>query len=260
LCGALSPYIKNYSPDFQFIKKQVDSFFDIIGYVGVIDISGGEPLSVQDLLCDLLNLLGSHYKNRYNKVRIFTNGTIVPNDKLCEIMSTTPNFYVTLDDYGIHSTKLKQIAAKLKNYDVDFIIRDYAEEIHCGGWVDLLDMSLKNNDDEAQILYKNCAIPQKCGCCLELFNGICTPCSVVAARYICGEIDAASEDIIDLSADTDEMYTKLQNLISIDRQHAFESCRYCNGGMCDSSKRFKPAQQAAKSEIEQFISKYSMRM
>ena len=124
--------------------------------------------------------------------------------------------------------------------------------------MDQRDIAYKNrdlNDDIA--LFGKCAIPQKLGCCLELLNGIISPCSVAAARYICGDTDKTGDDIIDLNDDKIKMRKKLHGLLTA---KMFESCRYCDGGLSDDARRFVPAEQATMEDIVSFKKRHKMIM
>lgn len=265
LCGALAPYIENYNPSVSFLKKEIDAFFQIVDLTGIIDISGGEPMirtnAIDFALGDILYYLVEQYGNRFKKLRIFTNGTIIPNAEICKVfheISLKKPFSITIDNYGVHSPHVEAIAEQLYTYHVEYDIRDYSKDIHCGGWVDLRDISLKYPaPQDAKELFSKCAIPQKLGCCLELMDGVLSPCSVAAARYLCGESDKNSADILDLFADPEQMRKKLQQILTADY---FPSCHYCIGGLSDESKRVIPAEQATDKEITAWKQTYNMRL
>ena len=107
-------------------------------------------------------------------------------------------------------------------------------------------------------MYASCAVPQQLGCCLELLDGMMSPCSVAAARYICGAADKTDADIIDLfSEDKDGARDKLARILSAD---CFRSCYYCAAGLSDNVPRYRPAEQASIDEIKQFRSNHLMRL
>lgn len=265
LCGALSPYIENYHPTIDFLRREVDAFFRIVDKTGIIDISGGEPMlranSTDFVLGELLQYLADHYSGRFEHLRIFTNGTVVPGQEICNLIShinKKQSFSITVDHYGKYSAQVKETVKRLKDAQIDFVVRDYFNDVHCGGWVDLRDISLKNPESEqAKKLYEKCAIPQKLGCCLELMDGIMSPCSVAAARYLCGESEKDEADIIDLFDDERKMQEKLRMLLSAD---CFPSCHYCVGGLSDDSIRVTPAEQATAGDIQAWKEQYNMRV
>lgn len=263
LCGALAPYIESYHPDFAFLKGEIDGFFRIVDKTGLIDISGGEPLlrgvKGDFALGETLLYLVNHYGDRFERLRIFTNGTIVPEDALCDVFQQTSAkkpFSINIDDYGKYSANVVPISQKLSAYGISYTVRDYSHDIHCGGWVDLRDISLKNNPEAAKKIFSKCAIPQKLGCCLELLDGMMSPCSVAASRYLCGQAEKTDEDIIDLQGDPLEMRKKLLRILSAPY---FPSCLYCAGGMSEESERCIPAEQATPFEIKMWRQKHAMR-
>ena len=265
LCGALAPYIENYHPSVEFLKKEIDAFFHIVSRTGIIDISGGEPMlrttPTDFALGDILRYLVEAYGERFNKLRIFTNGTIIPNANICKVfheISLKKPFSITVDHYGIHSPHVNAISRRLLEYQIEHDIRDYSHDIHCGGWVDLRDISLKYpNRQDAKMLFSKCAIPQKLGCCLELMDGILSPCSVAASRYLCGEANTTDADILDLFADSTQMREKLYRILTAEY---FPSCHYCVGGLSDDSQRVIPAEQATDEEILAWRQAYKMRL
>lgn len=265
LCGALAPYVENYHPPVEFLKKEIDAFFKIVDKTGIIDISGGEPLlrtTVSDFaLGEILLYLIENYGDRFDYLRIFTNGTIVPGERICKVFREVrkkKSFTITVDNYGKYSSKVKSIASRLEMEQIDYIIRDYSENVHCGGWVDLRDISLKHIEiADAKNLFAKCAIPQKLGCCFELMDGIISPCSVAAGRYLCGEAGKEDAEIIDLFAKHTEMKRKLLEIFEADY---FPSCHYCVGGLSDDSERVVPAEQATDEEIREWREKYTMRV
>lgn len=265
LCGALAPYIEHYHPPIAYLKAEIDSFFNVVERVNIIDISGGEPMlrtSLSDfVLGEILLYITDCYNERFKHLRIFTNGTIVPSKEICDVfrtVSSRTSFSITIDNYGKHSPNTQKIAACLEATKVKYDIRDYSEDIHCGGWVDLRDISLKYPEiEDAKRLFSKCAIPQKLGCCLELMDGIISPCSVAAARYLCGKAEKSDTDIVDLFADREEVYAKLKYLLNAEY---FPSCHYCVGGLSDDSERVVPAEQATYEDILEWKQRYDMRM
>lgn len=264
LCGALAPYIENYHPDVAFLKAEVDAFFKIVDKTGIVDISGGEPFmrgTSQDFaLGEIILYLSREYQNRFEHLRIFTNATVVPTKELCQAfreVSDSVSFSITIDDYGVHSPKVREISELLKEFQIRHDIRDYSSEIHCGGWVDLRDISNNHDHATAKELYEQCAIPQKLGCCLEMLDGILSPCSVAASRYICGKAEKQDPDIVDLFMDTELAKEKLKTIL---QSECFTSCHFCNGGMADDSPRYLPAEQASEEEIIEFKKNHKMRL
>ena len=265
LCGALAPYVEHYHPNVDYLKSEIDSFFDVVEKVNIIDISGGEPMirtSHSDFaLGEILLYITECYKGRFEHLRVFTNGTIVPGKEISDVfrlVSERTSFSITIDNYGKYSPKTQEIADCLKEANVRYDIRDYSNDIHCGGWVDLRDISLKYPEvEDAKRLFSKCAIPQKLGCCLELMDGIISPCSVAAGRYLCGKAEKEDKDIVDLFAGREEVYKKLKDILCAEY---FPSCHYCVGGLSDDSERVVPAEQATNEDILEWKQKYDMRM
>lgn len=139
LCSNYSPYVpldlRRYP--LQVCTKAIDKFFQIITYVGIFTISGGEPLLHPNLF-ELLEHL-QNYSLNIGEVQVVTNGTLVPSQKILEpLKQWGQKAFLIVDNYGAElSTKIKEIDMLLANENIRHTIRNYTiSDPHCGGWVD----------------------------------------------------------------------------------------------------------------------------
>lgn len=253
-CSILSPYLKEaYNPSFETLKRNTEALLRIVDKVEFVNITGGEPLlrSADSTLVSTLDYLSVLPVEKLEKIRIYTSGTIVPSDALCEEIvriSAKKTFWFEIDDYGKLSVKLDELIDKLKFYDIKYNVRDYSKDLYFGGWVDLRHTNEKKRDvKSAKELFNKCS----CGevLCVGFINGVILACPATCVRYMCGEIDKDHIEVIDLFGDRKQMRKKWINLSNA---AVFESCIYCPEGVCKDSKRFTPAEQVTKEEIEEY--------
>ncbi len=251
LCAAYSPYHnKKTTVGIEDLKKILVRYFNITDFVEQLGITGGEPMLHPDLP-ELFEEIYT-YLSRIGEVRIFTNGTIIPDQKLiCVLKKYGPKFSFLIDDYGAHlSTKIPEIVKVLDENGIAYVVRDYcSESLHCGGWVDFGDVREKKHSyDEAKELYSKCAFPNKLHFCFTIYGGIMRPCGPIGRRLSLGLPVSENEyvDILDDSLSIEEQKVKIRNIYNASY---FETCAYCNG-LCDDSERFKPAEQLTAEEIQ----------
>lgn len=259
-CSMLSPYLKgSYNPSFETLKHSTEALFRFADKVEFINITGGEPLlrEADSMLANLLDYLSGLPIDKLEKIRIYTSGTIVPSDKFCEEIvriASKKTFWFEIDDYGKHSVKLSELTAKLEFYKIKYNVRDYSKNLYFDGWVDFRHTNdKKRNGKSAKELYEKCACSGISG--IGFINGVIVACPATYVRYMCGEIDSDHAEVIDLLRDkgSKEKWTDLSN------SAFFESCIYCPSGICKNSKRYMPAEQVTKEEIEEYCCVRQMR-
>lgn len=267
-CGAVVPYCtSSYNPSVDYLKSEIDSVFNIIDRAESFILCGGEPflraVGGDTALGEIIAYLCEEYADNFEEILFITSGTTVPNDFTCEFLkriSSVKPIRVVIDDYGKHSFKLHEVDKKLRIYGLEPEIRDYAVDIHCGGWRDAypLDAGSIHNYEYSQKLFEKCAVPHKLGYCIVARSGIMTFCSTTDVRFLCSQIDKSHEDIIDLHGDREIMREKVKRILSM--SEPLETCMWCKDGLSDETKRIIPAQQATLEEIKEFQNKYEMRL
>jgi hypothetical protein len=238
------------------LKSDIDSFFRIVDKTITIEISGGEPFICTTKknfsLGQVLDYICHKYPTRFDKIRIFTNGTIPPNDDICEVFQRINKpLHILIDDYGILPEKLLETVEKLKSIGLSHSIRDYKNDLHCEGWIDFINVSLKHDKTAANEVFNKCAVSKHLGAYNSIIDGMLAVCCPIPVnRYLHGEIEKDHVDVIDLHGDKEKMRKKLASII--DAKQPFDSCSYCSGGYSKDSERFIPAQQATENEISEY--------
>lgn len=248
LCGMSVPYMRSEERAFSLeeIQKSIDRYFEIVSRVKTVTISGGEPL-LFPRLAEVIHYI-KKYEDRADKIRMVTNGTILPNQNVLDAMKELgEKFYILRDDYGARISKRgKELDRILTENHIYHTTRKYTEDdSHFGGWVDFGDFTVqKHTDEEAEHLHAVCGSTT----CYPVINGKMWACSVSFRRYQLGLEDEKSEyvDLFGDSLDIQEQQNKMQIILQKKRLTA---CTYCNG-LCADSERFIPAEQLTQEELQ----------
>lgn len=245
LCAEHAPYAERpYHPTLQFLKEQVDQLFSLVEYIGKFDITGGEPFLRKDL-ADILYYLYFNYHHKIGMVRVTTNGTLLPPEGFLQAMASWKDqAYVIVDHYAV-SKQCEIVYQKLQNAGIPSELRDYSEDIHCDGWVDYGDLSLKHTREEAKELFKKCLVP-KLGFFTCMVNGILFPCA--RARLLYEKfINGVGVDLFDPELTNQGKKSRMCAILK--QEEVIDACRFCNG-LCEDSPRFIPAEQLTISRTE----------
>jgi hypothetical protein len=244
LCAERTPYYQNkYHPPLELLKKEIEKYFELVEYTQKFDVSGGEPLLHKDLPALLSFVL--NYKRQFGRLRIVTNGTIIPSDELINALKEYgEQADVLIDNYGDNLSKnAVNLSEKLEENGVMHILRDqHKDALHFGGWVDFGDLTKKHSMEEAKKLFVKCAVPSKIGFCFRIKEGKMSPCAVTSQCMEFGVIEDNPEEYIDLFDEISTVEEKREKMKKIFNMQGFTACMYCNG-FSEDSERFIPAEQ-----------------
>jgi len=253
LCAAYAPYLSDEPfPNNSELMEYVRKYFKIVDHVKLFSITGGEPLLYPDLSELFEELL--EFSDRFDVTEIYTNGTIVPNEKLLNTLKKYGNKFrrFVVDRYDV-STKVDEIGSVLTKNDIPFEIREYnSKNTHCGGWIDYGSLTdVIHNAEESVSLFAKCAYsdPDKMGFCNVIKRGLLIPCGPVFRRISLGQ-NVSYDDYIDLMDETLTVEQQREKIVNINNAKVLETCAYCNG-IHDGSPRFLPAQQLSNEEFQE---------
>lgn len=247
LCAAHAPYYeKAWHPTIEELCHQADRFFELINHIGHFSLTGGEPLLRHDLGILVRHL--SQYTSQIGVLELFTNGTILPkNDVIDAFEEYDGPVKFVIDDYGpglsVNASNLAKLAKeRLPQAVVE--LRDYHSEcMHCDGWVDWgVGHIPEKTDEEAQIVFNKCSLPQKLDFVSCVNNGIIYPCPQTRRCIELGYIPLDPKETVDMF---DKSYTDLeiqQRIVDRYSLKILRACKFCNG-QCDDSQRYPPAEQ-----------------
>lgn len=253
LCTVGSPYYSGSKfHELSELENQIHALFEVVDLVEIFTISGGEPLLYKQLPQLLESLL--KYSDRFEKVEIISNGTIVPTQELLDIIKKYGDkfFRFIIDDYGNELSKnATQIISMFNENGIPYRLNDYcSDDLRFGGWVDHGPMTnIVHTKNEARELFAKCAQPQKMNFCFLYVDGCLYPCSVVFRRSKLGQsVDERDYvNIIDQSLTADEKRRKISDIYNTD---CLESCEYCTYAISADAPRFKPAVQLTAEQLK----------
>ncbi len=228
------------------IKREISAVFSIYDYIEDVTISGGEPLLHPDVT-EVIAFCMS-YEKQFHVLRVFTNGTIPPKQRLLEqITEYGGKLQLVVDDYGPDcSTKVEEITALFEENALPLRVNRYwGDNQHCGGWVDYGPLEEYRGYSASQLhaLYQTCHLAQYK--CIEVFNGKMLNCWAIFGREL-GlmpfEGSAPDPQIIDL-LDTDVPLDEKRRIAAAYGTTPLWACQYCNGFDVEKSKRYPAGEQ-----------------
>lgn len=239
-CLNFTPFIKeHYVESLEQLKKDVDLFFSAVDLVYRFQITGGEPLLYKDLV-PLIEYIDDNYREKIVRLEMVTNGTIIPDDHICEVLKRR-DIYVFLDDYRMSIQNLderyEKVYWKLKKYKITFV------DNHVERWIRMYvpeeDEGMQLSEQALQRIYLKCSNPWS-----SLWQGKISSCNYAmyaAKAGICEGDDSESYDLRQFSPE------KKKELIEFRLRYCekgyMEFCKKC-GGWTETNQRWcQPAIQ-----------------
>ena len=214
-CSVCIPYVKKEHFELDKVKKDISKMNDLVDYIAVLEVMGGEPLLYPSMaeLIDYISGLSNIYV-----IMIDTNGTVVPTEEVLEAMERN-HVLVHITDYGEISGKKDILLEKCKEKNIYCTIREVGDWADLG---DIKDYESENNDTKFQSCYA--AVE-----CANIYRGRWHICPR-DAKYVDMDLFSPCEDeFIELHNDLseDKKRKKLYDLSH--REKAIASCRFCKG-------------------------------
>lgn len=241
LCTQYSPYYdKPQHSSLEQLKQETDALFEFVAHIDRLTLSGGEILLRKDL-SEFLSYL-SRYDDRFTELRLYTNGSIVPQEQL--LSALTPykeKLFVVVDNYGpALSRKIDAIHRALARQGLAHEVRDYFEDLHASGWVDLTDFTEKHDPKNTAALYARCSIATDL-ICVEYIGGALNICAFSRRCKELGVVHSPTEHV-DLFDPSSSLAQKRRIVESWSAKEYLSACAFCSG-RCEDSQRFTPAEQ-----------------
>lgn len=237
LCVVGCPrYTVPENPSIDELKEWLKRYFDIVDFTLKIAVSGGEPLLQKDLY-QIFDFL-FEYKEYFGRVRINTNGTIIPNDHLIKSLKRFGKQAEVLIDKYPSSQNADEVERVLMENDILVLLRDYATpgNYYFNGWVDYGDFGAR------------IPVNKECNCrhfALYLRDERLWMCP---SQLLYRDFSPRTELIDNGNIESIELTDKLsiadarEFLVKYWSRDYWESCNYCRG-RDENSKRYPPAEQ-----------------
>lgn len=239
LCLNFNPYAAK--PDvrsLEQVKEDIDLFFGCVDYVMLYHVSGGEPF-LYPHFAEVIEYLGTKYRQKILTLRTVTNGTIVPKDELLQRLSGI-DFEITVDDYreAVPDSRedFARLIEKLEKYHIKYEINK-AE-----AWIDLAPTETDHSMWTEQQLtehFDNCAQTWQ-----ELRDGKLYSCNYDGYATVAGINEQQKEEVFDLRTFTPERKKELVEFrLGYNDKGYTNLCRHCRGFYMDNPVTGKPAAQ-----------------
>jgi organic radical activating enzyme len=160
-CSFCNMFIPHYElpkhRDTQIILSDIDSYFNLVDYVSIFHLVGGEPF-LHPNIKDIIEYILEKYSDKIDKFIITTNGTVLPKEEILEILKNN-NVILSVSNYSNKLEKLKSKVEKVVDtYQVNNINHYVRNNIE---WYDFGDLRIKNNMSEEELIdhFDSCTAP-----------------------------------------------------------------------------------------------------
>lgn len=243
LCAAGVPFIKE--PKHTALEtafEEMKRFFQVFDYVDRIEFIGGEPLMHPDI-AEIVKE-ATKYKNQFGFMRITTNATIVPNEKLLKVLRESGCKYdFIVDNYGKLSVNFDNLIKVLDDNDIVYRVDIYygkRENQRFGGWIDFGNfIDQRYSEKELNENFEQCTAMKGNFCCTN--NGKVFPCCYAMTGYLEGKLPFVDE-YIDLFDDDILLEEKRKKAMTFGEKPLY-ACRFCKSFNSEKSKRYCAAEQ-----------------
>jgi len=231
-CSNLMQYYeKPQNSEVQSLVNSLDKLLDA-SYINALRIIGGEPL-INRSTSMLINHIFNKWRSRFNSIEIYTNGTILPDQKLIEACIDNPvTFYIS--DYGYNSKRINEVVDLLEKNGIRSAIESNLIWQDCGR---ILPYSDKNIDYK----YANCCVAKT----FSLLNEYLYSCPFSANFHNLNKNEERTDrDCIFIPTKSKLDLIDHINRVQMDSS-PLSACYYCNGRDY-SVKTIEVAQQTKK--------------
>lgn len=227
-CNSFMPFTKHFfDRNIEEIKRDIDLAFQYIDELSLLLLVGGEPLLYNDL-GRLVAYIGERYRNKIGKLLIITNGTIIPDELLCNTFSKY-GVEVRISNYGLSDTYVQKINRLKETLAVYGVV--YSELIE----MEWLDIGFPEEDlvmgTDAKELYQH--MMQCESYCHGIYNGKFYFCTEALMAEWAGLYKIPKDDYIDFNnsalSDNQKRMQILEYQFGKMKNGYFSFCKYCRG-------------------------------
>ncbi len=208
-------YAKPIDEDFTTLTNSIDTIFNNVGFIREVRIIGGEPLLYKKIDLIIKHLLKY---NNYEKIYIYTNGTIVlKGDKMNVFQNNKVMFKIS--NYGEVSRNVEKLENKLTELNIKYI----TERVRT--WQDCAKIQKFERDEKiTKNIFGNCCENQG----LTVLHGKMYLCPFAAHATNLDAIEKYPNDIIDTkNVESGDFKKKIEDLYF--NRDFIGACNYCNG-------------------------------
>jgi len=228
-CSFCNMFIPHYElpkhRDTQTILNDIDLYFNIVDYVSIFHLVGGEPF-LHPNIKDVIEYILEKYSDKIDKFIITTNGTVLPKEEILEVLKNN-NVILSVSNYSNKLEKLKskvdRVLGTYQEKNINHYVRNNIE------WYDFGDLRIKNNMSEEELInhFDSCTAPFR-----GLNDGKFYYCHLNTSAVLTKLFSPNENDYVNLS----EVYPK--DLIKFDLGFTelgyitfCDNCNGCNTGI-----------------------------
>lgn len=235
-CDGYAAYHDNPQNDsVEDIQNSYNQIMDVCKNINAVDIMGGEPLVHPDIVQIVKKFVDD---KRCERVTIISNGTIVPQAELLEILMNSKCVF-RISDYGKISSKKGELIKIFETKKIQYEITNYQY------WDKVPQVCLTNETEkELDLKFATCTTN---ACYIKHGKMFC--CTFVAglSSLIPEQIPDFEKNYVELLKDKPENIKKnvavfIQQLH--ERKH-IDACKYCPGGHCIQFEDKQPVAEQA---------------
>ncbi len=228
-CSFCNMFIPHYElpkhRDTQTILNDIDLYFNLVDYVSIFHLVGGEPF-LHPNIKDVIEYILEKYSDKIDKFIITTNGTVLPKEEILEVLKNN-NVILSVSNYSNKLEKLKskvdRVLGTYQEKNINHYVRNNIE------WYDFGDLRIKNNMSEEELInhFDSCTAPFR-----GLNDGKFYYCHLNTSAVLTKLFSPNENDYVNLS----EVYPK--DLIKFDLGFTelgyitfCDNCNGCNTGI-----------------------------
>lgn len=219
-CILKIPYLKEHKDRLSTsLWADMDRTLEIVDSITEMEVCGGESFLYGELIPFL------EYAKKYSRifsVCVITNGTIVPDEAVFDVMKNS-NITLRISDYGEISTQKYVIEKKCKEKGIPCWLQNCS-------WLDLSPTKdLNYSSEELRRLFSHCGYQETC---IRNWDGIIYRCGFQRVWSDLGLVDdtaALRKDGVDLRDRTNDKELKKRLREYLTTTVPFEICKYCKG-------------------------------
>lgn len=225
----------------------LDALFAVVDHVGLMHLSGGGEPFLNPQLAELVELCFD-YDDRFDRLMVFTNSTIMPGEKLLDALeSHKDRVIVHASNYGLQTEMSAKVYAALRDRDIPLReIKYYGENQDYGGWVDFGPWEQQNRpESELGQRFSNCGITKHMHGNWRTRDGKAHWCQRSQRGMELGIISDCPDDYVDLFDSTTSAEQKREKFKRIMNAPYLSACDHCSGdhGTEDPAKRYPAGRQ-----------------
>lgn len=233
-CTQWIPYVEGENFTVEQIRQWLKEMFYTVDYVSFMTILGGEPFVNSQLYEILKEVLELQHDGKVGFIRIVTNGTVLPEQKVIDLVRDN-GILVLISDYSsiFNDRQKHNLINFLTKMKENRCIYWYAKDAQ---WIDLGRPEEKKHHDSLKQTFGTCFIRD----CVTFMEGKLYHCP---RSYMLSKMQKeypSEDEVIDFARITskDEMVKKIIAFYSLT---SLSACEYCN--IEEKRKKIKAAIQ-----------------